>query len=158
MEKIESKFKEQENTEIEEMMDYSDSANVDMGLNYSGHMMDVLDDYDQGFSEGYDEGYADALDDGDADDDYSIDMMQYESKKEDSKMKLTEGKLEEKSDDEGAKSAIKAIIATDWGGSNEEQYKNIQLMSGLAGNDSAIANKFLDKVNKFTSGLKVEDF
>lgn len=57
-----------------------------------------------------------------------------------------------------AKDAIKAIIETDWGGSNEEQYKNIQLMIGLAGNDSDIANDFLEKINKFTSSLKVEDF
>ena len=67
-------------------------------------------------------------------------------------------KIEEADDEGKAKSAIKTIISTNWGGSNDEQYKNIQLMSGLAGNDSDIANKFLKKINDFTSKLKAEDF
>lgn len=60
----------------------------------------------------------------------------------------------EKSKEEKAKDAIKAIIETDWGGSNEDQYKNVQLMSGLASNDSDLANKFMDDLNKYTSSLK----
>ena len=60
--------------------------------------------------------------------------------------------------DKKARDGIKAVISTDWGGSNAEQYKNIQIMSGLAGSDSAVANKFLKKINDFTSQLKIEDF
>jgi hypothetical protein len=59
----------------------------------------------------------------------------------------------EESEEEKAKKAINALISDDWGKSNESQGKAVQLFKALSFNDSDLANKFMDKINKFTSNL-----
>ena len=57
-----------------------------------------------------------------------------------------------------AGSVIKELIDTSWGGSNDEQGKAVQLLRGLAFSDDPKSNKFMSALDKFTSGLKAEDF
>lgn len=56
------------------------------------------------------------------------------------------------------KEIIKELIKTDWGGSNEEQGKAVQLMRGLSFSEDPLADKFMDKLNKITSDFDFEDF
>lgn len=49
---------------------------------------------------------------------------------------------------------IKSLISTSFGGSNEEQMKAVQLLKGLATSDDPAANKFMQRLDKFTSGMK----
>lgn len=58
----------------------------------------------------------------------------------------------------GSAGVIKSIISTSFGGSNEEQMKAVQLLKGLATSDDPASNKFMQKIDKFTSGLNPEDF
>jgi hypothetical protein len=53
---------------------------------------------------------------------------------------------------------IKELIDTSWSGDNESQMKSVQLLKGLATSDDPKSNKFMKKLDTFTSGLKVEDF
>ena len=63
-------------------------------------------------------------------------------------------------EDENDKSAeaIKDLVDTNWGGSNEEQGKAAEIIKGLSFSDSSVANKFMKKLDTLTSGLKAEDF
>ena len=56
------------------------------------------------------------------------------------------------------KSAISALIDTKWSGSNEEKMKAVELMKGLVLSENEMANQFIQKVDDFTSELKIEDF
>ena len=53
---------------------------------------------------------------------------------------------------------IDTLINTSWGGSNEEQGKAVQLLKGLAFSDDPKANKFMQALDKFTSGLDSKQF
>lgn len=53
---------------------------------------------------------------------------------------------------------IKELIDTSFGGSNEEQAKAVQLLKGLAFSEEEASNKFMQALDKFTSGLKAADF
>jgi hypothetical protein len=53
---------------------------------------------------------------------------------------------------------IKELINTGWSGDNEAQMKAVQLLKGLATSDDPKSNKFMKELDKFTSGLKPEDF
>lgn len=55
-------------------------------------------------------------------------------------------------------SIIKELIKTSWSGDNNSQGKAIQLLRGLAFSDEDAANKFMKALDKFTDGLKVDDF
>jgi hypothetical protein len=57
-----------------------------------------------------------------------------------------------------AMNVIKELIKTSWSGSNEEQMKAVQLLKGLALSDEPASNKFMKKLDTFSSGLKAEDF
>ena len=56
------------------------------------------------------------------------------------------------------KKIISDLIDTDFGGSNEEQGKAVQLMRGLSFSDDPLANKFMKAVNKFTSNMNKDDY
>jgi hypothetical protein len=56
------------------------------------------------------------------------------------------------------KDIIKELIDTGWSGDNEAQMKAVQLLKGLATSDDPASNKFMKALDKFTSGLKPEDF
>lgn len=56
------------------------------------------------------------------------------------------------------KKIINDIIKTDWGGSNEEQGKAVQLLRGLAFSDDPLSNKFLKDLNDFTSKMDPEKY
>jgi len=77
---------------------------------------------------------------------------------------LQEGEKKEQDDngdDSGGSKAseiIKELIKTSWGGSNDDQGKAVQLLKGLAFSDEDAANKFMDKLDKFTSGLNADEF
>lgn len=70
----------------------------------------------------------------------------------------TEPLEEEKSDEEKAKDAIKGIIEKDWGGNNKDQYGAVQLLSGLSSNNSDIANKFMDDLDKLTNKMDLSKY
>lgn len=53
---------------------------------------------------------------------------------------------------------IKALINTKFSGSNEEQGKAVQLLRGLAFSDDPVSNKFMQKLDTFTSSLDPKDF
>lgn len=53
---------------------------------------------------------------------------------------------------------IKELIETGWSGDNEAQMKAVQLLKGLATSEDPASNKFMKALDKFTSGLKPEDF
>ena len=53
---------------------------------------------------------------------------------------------------------IKAVIDTSFGGSNEKQMKAIQLLKGLATSNEPASNKFMQALDKLTSGMNPEDF
>ena len=55
-------------------------------------------------------------------------------------------------------SVIKELIDTSFGGSNESQMKSSQLIKGLATSDDPKSNKFMQALDKFTSGLNMDDF
>ena len=57
-----------------------------------------------------------------------------------------------------AKNIIKTVIDTSWSSDNEAQMKVVQLLKGLALSDDPASNKFMKAIDKFTSGLKPEDF
>jgi len=155
MEKIESKFKDTEI--IEDIEDIEDMEEMVVGYQPAPMMdepMEMLDEYDQGFSDGYDAGYADALDDEEVDD-FSIDAGVYESVKEESKNLLVEGKLEEA---ESVANTIGVVIDTNWGGSNDEQLKAVQMLKFLATSDDPLSNKFMKALDSATSKMKKEDF
>jgi len=81
---------------------------------------------------------------------FEDDIYQFESAP---KKRVTEQTEEEK-----AKKAIKEIIKTDWGGSNKEQGKAVQLMRGLSFNDSDVANSFMDDLNKLTDKMDLSKY
>jgi hypothetical protein len=53
--------------------------------------------------------------------------------------------LEQKEPD--VKNIIKELVDTDFGGSNEDQAKGIQLLKGLAFSDDPLSNKFMKALN-----------
>ncbi len=57
-----------------------------------------------------------------------------------------------------AQKMIKALINTNFSGSNDEQGKAAALFKGLAFSDDPASNKFMKRLDEFTSGLKAEDF
>jgi len=56
------------------------------------------------------------------------------------------------------KEIIGEVIDTNWGGSNDEQMKAVQLLKGIATSDEAISNKFMKALDKATSAMKKDDF
>ena len=70
---------------------------------------------------------------------------------------LSEAKSEAEGDSKSAE-IIKELIDTSWGGSNDEQGKAVQLLKGLAFSDDPASNKFMKKLDAFTSGLKADEF
>jgi len=66
--------------------------------------------------------------------------------------------VEEEGNDDKAKSGIKKLISMDWGKDNKSQGIASEIFKGLSFNDSKLANDFMDKINKYTSSLKAEDF
>ena len=63
--------------------------------------------------------------------------------------------LQEKTD---VKPIIKELIDTGWSGDNEAQMKAVQLLKGLATSEDPMSNKFMKKLDDFTSGLGAGDF
>ena len=57
-----------------------------------------------------------------------------------------------------AQKMIKALIDTNFSGSNEEQGKAAALFKGLAFSDDPASNKFMKKLDELTSAMKPEDF
>jgi hypothetical protein len=57
-----------------------------------------------------------------------------------------------------AQKMIKALINTNFSGSNDEQGKAAALFKGLAFSDDPASNKFMKKLDELTSALKAEDF
>jgi len=161
MEKIESKFKDVEIVE-EETEQIEEDVVEEMVVGYQPdpimgieEPMEELDDFDLGFDQGYSEGYADALEDLEVGDDYSIDAGVYESVKEESKNLLAEGKLEEA---ESVSNTIGTVIDTNWGGSNKEQLRAVQMLKFLATSDDELSNKFMSALDSATSKMKKDDF
>lgn len=66
--------------------------------------------------------------------------------------------MQPKMEDADVDSVIKSIIGLDWGGSNDEQGKAVELLKGLAFSDDHKANKFMATLNKFTSSLNPKEF
>lgn len=66
--------------------------------------------------------------------------------------------LQDIKEKEETKRAIQSLISTNFGGSNEEQGKAVQLMRGLAFSDDPAANKFMQALNKFTSSMDPSDY
>lgn len=58
--------------------------------------------------------------------------------------------------DTNVQSIIDELINTKWSGSNEEQMKAVQLLKGLATSDDPAANRFMQKLDDFTSTMKSE--
>jgi len=56
------------------------------------------------------------------------------------------------------KKVIDEVIDTNWGGSNDEQMKAVQLLKGIATSDEAMSNKFMKALDKATSAMKKDDF
>lgn len=56
------------------------------------------------------------------------------------------------------KKAIDSLIDTDFGGSNEEQGKAVQLLKGMAFSDDPLSNKFMAAVSKAMDSLNKDDF
>ena len=56
------------------------------------------------------------------------------------------------------KNIIDEVIDTDWSKDNESQMKILQLMKGIATSDEAVANKFMKKIDDFTSSLNKDEF
>lgn len=52
-----------------------------------------------------------------------------------------------------AKTIIKELIDTSFGGDNKSQMKAVQLLKGLATSDDPASNAFMKKLDKWTSGL-----
>ena len=69
--------------------------------------------------------------------------------------KIYESIVEQEGEKQSAnvKDIIKELIDTGWSGSNESQMKAVQLLKGLATSDDPLANKFMKKLDAFTSGL-----
>ena len=65
---------------------------------------------------------------------------------------------EEKSDAEKAKEIIDEVIDSKWSGSNESQGKMLELMKGIAFNDSEISNKFMKDLDTLTSKMNKDDY
>ena len=82
-------------------------------------------------------------------------MKKYVNKYSEAKKKEVK---EDESDEQKAKDSIKGIIDKDWGGSNEDQYASAQLITGLAGNDSKVANDFMDDLNKLTDKMDLSKY
>jgi hypothetical protein len=57
-----------------------------------------------------------------------------------------------------AKKIIQELIDTGWSGSNESQMKAVQLLKGLATSDDPASNKFMEKLDKLTSNMSVDEF
>ena len=55
------------------------------------------------------------------------------------------------------KEIIKELIDTSWSGDNESQMKAVQLLKGIALSDDPAANAFMKKLDKFTSGMKMDE-
>ncbi len=53
---------------------------------------------------------------------------------------------------------IGEVIDTDWGGSNDEQMKAVQMLKFLATDDDPLSNKFMGALNKATSDMSKDDF
>lgn len=129
----------------EDMNDYM-SANIQADSDvpydeddfiYDDDMGEELSDYEEGYSDGYEAGYSDAIDHSSYSDDY------YESVG-----------MKEATDEDKAMDSIKWLIDNDWGKSNDIEGQASERFKALSFNDSDISNKFLDEINKFTSGLK----
>jgi len=101
-----------------------------------------LTDTEYGYKIGYEDGYSDCLDH----------MGMNES------VEIKEEELNEESEDDKAKNSIKGIIEKDWGGDNKEQYGAAQLIVGLSGNNSKIANDFMDDLNKLTDKMDLSKY
>lgn len=56
------------------------------------------------------------------------------------------------------KAIIKEVIDTDWSKDNDQQMKVVQLLKGIATSEDPMSNKFMKKLDDFTSSLKIEDF
>ena len=72
-------------------------------------------------------------------------------------MKRYKSKFKEAGEDASAK-AIKDLIALNWGEDEDHQNTALQLFKGLIYANNPVADKFIQKVSDFTSGLKDEDF
>ncbi len=79
-------------------------------------------------------------------------VKEYKSKFE-KVYKLHRFREKEATDDKKAKDGIKALIDTDWGGSDKEQGKASEIIKGLSFNDSKIANDFMDDLNQLTDKM-----
>lgn len=54
------------------------------------------------------------------------------------------------------KTIIKELVDTDFGGSNEDQAKGIQLLKGLAFSDDPLSNAFMKKLNSAYTKIGAE--
>ena len=66
--------------------------------------------------------------------------------------------IKEEDSTKKAQDAIKGVIEKNWGGSNDDQYAAVQLLSGLASNDSKEANAFMDDLNKLTDKMDLSKY
>lgn len=71
---------------------------------------------------------------------------------------LQEAKKEVQEADVDVGNIIKELISTSWGGSNEEQMKATQLLKGIALSEDPRSNKFMQALDKLTSGMNPEDY
>lgn len=79
---------------------------------------------------------------------------------EEDKSKVIEAEDKDKKDDKkpDISGIIGEVIDTDWSKDNESQMKVTQLLKGIATSEDPKSNKFMQAIDKFTSGLKKEDF
>ena len=74
------------------------------------------------------------------------------------------GELEAKKAPDNTNEAINVseviadLIKTDFGGSNEEQGKAVQLLKGLAFSDDPLSDKFMKAISDLTSKMNPDDF
>lgn len=61
-------------------------------------------------------------------------------------------------ENDNVQAVIKELIDTSWGGNNASQMKALQLLKGLATSDDPAANKFMQALDRFTSGLSADKF
>ncbi len=69
-----------------------------------------------------------------------------------------DSKVSEEKDTPDIGKIIKALIDTDIGGSNEEQFKFVQLLKGLAGSSDPKSTEFLQALSKFITAENFSDF
>jgi len=87
----------------------------------------------------------------------------FNESKEEMKKALSEDEkgfesIKEEDETKKAQDAIKGVIEKDWGGSNKDQYAAVQLLSGLASNNSDEANTFMDDLNKLTDKMDLKKY